>query len=852
MISNRGRLVHVLGVPLCAVCAPELARFADASLSSSHGPPRLSESDRSPLVAVSPDGTVTQCRHERQWGGCRGTVGVVQGSFHFEVTMRDEGICRVGWASVAGNLDLGRCAHGYGFGGTGMKSHGGKFTKYGEPFTKGDTVGCFLTLQAGKPGSVGFSKNGAWLGEAFQLPPSVKGPLFPAVAMKNAELEVVFGGAGPASFKFPAPAPVAQHLPLAAGTPPAVRPAASAAPPPATSAGRGNAMPLVLIVEPARDLAEQTAAAVDKLGKDLSPPVSTLTLVGGGGSRGHSSMLAALRKRVDVVTATPGCLLGHVQSGKLDLTGVRLLVLDEADQMASGESLKDLERIWEALHSQPKSGARRAQDCALQVCFFSATLHSPEVEALGGRLCHRPTWVDLKGKDSVPETVHHAVVVVDPTADVFQGWQSKSGPCAGVPDDGVHKADATPPQGAGHLSPEAWSAAVKQLKPALLVDLIDALDMTQVLVFCRTNLDCTNLQEYLTQRGGGARFVPGRKAESGKENPYSCCVLAGARSMGERRAALAAFKEGDVRVLIATDVAARGLDVKELPYVVNMTLPDEPENYIHRIGRVGRAERMGLAISLVSAAQEKVWFYDKRKWAGKALSTALANKGGCCIWYDEPGLLASVEHRLRLVDTPARPAAGMGGRAMHGGGRGQAALSPASIALPTVTVQRQGCAPWGGKSGQGATGSTDSAKAGATWGFSLPPGMGGGEGVYGAAVGGGSSTNHHVAAIAPTVEVLMELELAAQSSFLALQASFQGCAEDLELPTPVEPAAVPRAPVPPAAAGKGLAAPPAAPAGAGGRGQASKGGRSGGQKRRGGGRGSHRPGKRGRGGALSA
>ncbi|EOD18394.1 hypothetical protein EMIHUDRAFT_96119 [Emiliania huxleyi CCMP1516] len=105
--------------------------------------------------------------------------------------------------------------------------------------------------------------------------------------------------------------------------------------------------------------------------------------------------------------------------------------------------------------------------------------------------------------------------------------------------------------------------------------------------------------------------------------------------------------EGDVRFLICTDVAARGLDIKELPCVINMTLPDKEEDYIHRVGRVGRAEVVGLAVSLVASGhREKVWYYDRRKWEGRPLSTKLAELGGCCIWYDEPALLRGVQKRL--------------------------------------------------------------------------------------------------------------------------------------------------------------------------------------------------------------
>merc|ERR1719346_798979 len=107
--------------------------------------------------------------------------------------------------------------------------------------------------------------------------------------------------------------------------------------------------------------------------------------------------------------------------------------------------------------------------------------------------------------------------------------------------------------------------------------------------------------------------------ETGKENPYSCVVLAGMRNQDERRSNLEAFKEGDVRFLICTDVAARGIDIAGLPFVIQMTLSDDIENYVHRIGRCGRAERLGLCISMVATEREKVWYFkNKQKNPGNA------------------------------------------------------------------------------------------------------------------------------------------------------------------------------------------------------------------------------------------
>jgi len=127
--------------------------------------------------------------------------------------------------------------------------------------------------------------------------------------------------------------------------------------------------------------------------------------------------------------------------------------------------------------------------------------------------------------------------------------------------------------------------------------------------------------------------------------------LHGDRKPKERSANLDAFKNKQVRFLICTDVAARGIDVKGVPYIINVTLPDEKSNYVHRIGRVGRAERMGLAISLVAAVPEKVWYHGE--WCpsrGRGCSnTNLTDRKGCCIWYNEPQYLSDIEEHLGVT-----------------------------------------------------------------------------------------------------------------------------------------------------------------------------------------------------------
>jgi len=175
--------------------------------------------------------------------------------------------------------------------------------------------------------------------------------------------------------------------------------------------------------------------------------------------------------------------------------------------------------------------------------------------------------------------------------------------------------------------------------------------MSQCLIFCRTNVDCNNLEQFLISYGGGQKFRP--DAETGKENPYSCCVLAGMRSNNERRASLEGFKEGRVRFLICTDVAARGIDIKSLPYVINMTLPDiaEVESYIHRIGRVGRADKVGLAVSIVTPAEcnERVWYHSNCNKKQNCMNRKLLAEGGCTKWHTENSTIKAIEKRLASV-----------------------------------------------------------------------------------------------------------------------------------------------------------------------------------------------------------
>jgi len=244
-----------------------------------------------------------------------------------------------------------------------------------------------------------------------------------------------------------------------------------------------------------------------------------------------------------------------------------------------------------------------------------------------------PIWVDLKWKDAIPETVDHVIVTIDP--EKWDGATPRS-----LDTDGIHNDHID----VSSMNAEAYSQAAKVMKPQAMMRIIDAFEMDQCLIFARTRIDCDNIEKFLIEAGGSQWKFDG-KVESGKENKYNCAVLHSGRSMQERRQNIEAFKEADIRFLICTDIAARGIDIKELPYVINMTLPEESEDYIHRVGRVGRADRIGMAISLVSKKKEKVW-YHKCKRSDTCHDTRLLEAGGCAKWIDETNMIEQIEKRL--------------------------------------------------------------------------------------------------------------------------------------------------------------------------------------------------------------
>jgi ATP-dependent RNA helicase RhlE len=277
--------------------------------------------------------------------------------------------------------------------------------------------------------------------------------------------------------------------------------------------------PLGLVLVPTRELAIQVHRALETYGASVRLRATSIF-----GGVPMPAQVKALRLGTDIVVATPGRLIDHLQRRTIDLSSVQILTLDEADRMLDMGFLPPLRRVLPALpHSR-------------QTLLFSATL-SEAVVRLAGEFTRDPLRVDVVHGDAVAPTITHHVHPVD-----------------------------------------------LDRKRALLLHVLTQAPAGQALVFCKTKRGADRVTEHLERAGLKAAVIHGNK------------------SQGARTRSLAQFKAGRVSVLVATDIAARGLDVVELPLVVNYDLPLVAEDYIHRVGRTGRAGVAGRAISLVTAS----------------------------------------------------------------------------------------------------------------------------------------------------------------------------------------------------------------------------------------------------------
>jgi ATP-dependent RNA helicase RhlE len=284
------------------------------------------------------------------------------------------------------------------------------------------------------------------------------------------------------------------------------------------AAGTATRAPRALVLTPTRELAAQVAQSARDYGKYM--PLRVMQVFGGVNI---NPQISGLRSGCDILVATPGRLLDLAQQRAVDLSGVSVLVLDEADRMLDMGFIHDIKRVIKLL--PPKR----------QNLLFSAT-YSDDIRGLAERLLSNPLSIQVAPRNAPIELVEQCAYRVP-----------------------------------------------KDQKRHLLVHLIKEGAWHQVLIFTRTKHGANRLTQQIEGAGIRAAAIHGNKSQAARVK------------------ALDMFKRGQVTALVATEVAARGLDIKELPQVVNYELPNVPEDYVHRIGRTGRAGALGKAISLVSS-----------------------------------------------------------------------------------------------------------------------------------------------------------------------------------------------------------------------------------------------------------
>jgi len=290
--------------------------------------------------------------------------------------------------------------------------------------------------------------------------------------------------------------------------------------------GRSRArMPRTLILEPTRELAAQVRDSFEKYG---SGQKLNMALLIGGVS--FDDQDAKLTRGVDVLIATPGRLLDHFERGRLLLTGVELLVIDEADRMLDMGFIPDIERICKLV------------PFTRQTLFFTATM-PPEISRVTEQFLHNPVHVEVSKPATAAVTITQSLV----------------------------RSGREP-----HDKREILRALIRTAK-----------DFKNAIVFCNRKRDVAILHRSLVRHG------------------FAAVALHGDMDQPARMAALDQFRRGETQLLVASDVAARGLDIPDVSHVLNFDVPHHPDDYVHRIGRTGRAGRSGTAITIATAADEK-------------------------------------------------------------------------------------------------------------------------------------------------------------------------------------------------------------------------------------------------------
>jgi len=336
------------------------------------------------------------------------------------------------------------------------------------------------------------------------------------------------------------------------------------------SSGRAKArLPRSLILTPTRELAAQVAESFDAFSKNHN--LSKALLIGGTSFGDQDSALA---KGVDVLIATPGRLLDHIERGKVMLTDVKILVIDEADRMLDMGFIPDVEKITSLL---PK---------IRQTLFYSATIDAT-MHKIAAKFVINPKVIEVAPPASTASTVEQFVAYTK----------------------------------------------VKE-KRQMLRDLIRREEISNAVIFCNRKRDISTVKSSLERHG------------------FNVLALHGDMTQSARNDALSKFKNGDVPILVASDVAARGIDIAGLSHVFNFDVPMNAEDYVHRIGRTGRAGRSGRAFTLVASKDDVNYLDAIEKLIGKKVPVFATGDSMEITVHDEPEVVSAKSKKPTKVVKP--------------------------------------------------------------------------------------------------------------------------------------------------------------------------------------------------------
>ncbi|GAW81340.1 DEAD/DEAH box ATP-dependent RNA helicase [Plasmodium gonderi] len=584
---------------------------------------------------------------------------IIKGMYAFEVEILGRCFLNVGFCpSVQETLK-----YNYTYCSNGCKYNNGRQENYGDFFSTNDIITCLINKNSN---IIAFKKNGKFLGNAFKIFYKYNDlPFFPYICGKYFHIKLHFANLKYADSSYKDLNEIVnsreendtceRKVYYSSGTGCETKSMIHenkhilSIPTSTPKTEEMNKKKLYCIVLcPTRDLAMQTYNNYLTYAESFSNASINIGLLVGGEQLSREKRNDHRYNNILVCTCFK--LMECIKKNTINMSDIRMLILDEADELINNDERSVLEIKDTCIkHSHH-----------VQTCFFSATLQDKNVKDCISKITNKPIFVDLKyGKNSIPSHIYVCIYYVNNKNtnicykkenskekiydDIIFNEKLHSMNCETLYEytDKVHLLSTSKNE------KEKISLDIKINKLKKLIHIINVFNMQNGIIFCRTNLDCDNLYNFLNHVGDGKAYKG--TVETMKENKYSCVILKGKMSNVERKNNLDAFKKGEVRFLICTDVAARGIDIQNLRYLIILTLSENINAFFHKIGRVGRDGKNSLCIVLSSENQEeKVWFHTCQSRGVNCFNRNLKENKGCTVYIKESEYINSINNMLEI------------------------------------------------------------------------------------------------------------------------------------------------------------------------------------------------------------